>query len=256
MFSVGFAGTGELVRRLTRVPRARIEAAHRKVFDKYNQNAEKLVDFNEQGIYRNVDELIEIIRKEAGTISDPKKFDLIKADVTAALRQINENGKDMALATALKRAAAVGIFGTAQFLTSPDEKLVATAKGFGVGVALYGAGRFLGSQLRKLPKEFEEAALSGEATLDTARLSTVRLNSAAQELSNVIKAQIPDAIDSRRLLFYYLTKARVDRKTFKYNGKLKPITLDELRAVDKNLPEAAKTIEKYLMNIKYIWCRW
>jgi len=75
-------------------------------------------------------------------------------------------------------------------------------------------------------------------------MSTVRLNSAAQELSNVIKAQIPDAIDARRLLFYYLTKARVDRKTFKYNGKLKPITLDELRAVDKNLPEAAKTIEK------------
>ena len=245
LFSVGFAGTGELVRRLTRVPRARIESSYRKVFDQYKNDAEKLVDFNEQGIYKNVDELIEIIRKEAGTISDPKKFDLIKADVTAALRQINENGKDMALATALKRAAAVGgIFGTAQFLTSPDEKLVATAKGFGVGVALYGAGRFLGNQLRKLPKEFEEAALSGEATLDAARLSTVRLNSAAQELSNVIKAQIPDAIDSRRLLFYYLTKARVDRKTFKYNGKLKPITLDELRAVDKNLPEAAKTIEK------------
>ena len=139
LFSVGFAGTGELARRLTRVPRSRIEAAHRKVFDKYNQNAEKLVDFNEKGIYRNVDELIEIIRKEAGTISDPKKFDLIKADITAALRTINENGKDMALATALKRAAAVGgIFGTAQFLTSPDEKLVATAKGFGIGAAIYG----------------------------------------------------------------------------------------------------------------------
>ena len=58
LFSVGFAGTGELVRRLTRVPRARIDTAYRKVFDKYNQNAEKLVDFNEQGIYRNVDELI------------------------------------------------------------------------------------------------------------------------------------------------------------------------------------------------------
>ena len=37
LFSVGFAGTGELVRRLTRVPRARIEAAHRKVFDKYKK---------------------------------------------------------------------------------------------------------------------------------------------------------------------------------------------------------------------------
>mgnify|MGYP003305722482 CR=1 FL=1 len=98
-------------------------------------------------------------------------------------------------------------------------------------------------KLRKLPKEFEEAALSGEATLDAARLSTVRLNSAAQELSNVIKAQIPDAIDSRRLLFYYLTKARVDRKTFKYNGKLKPITLDELSKKYKISRERVRQIE-------------
>ena len=105
----------------------------------------------------NVDELIEIIRKEAGTISDPKKFDLIKADVTAALRQINENGKDMALATALKRAAAVGgIFGTAQFLTSPDEKLVATAKGFGIGVAIYGAGRLLEINLENFQKNLKK----------------------------------------------------------------------------------------------------
>ena len=55
---------------------------------------------------------------------------------------------------------------------------------------------------------------------------TVKLNSTAQELSNVIKNSIPDAIDSRRKLFYYLTEARVDRKTFKYNGKLKPISLE------------------------------
>ena len=98
LFSVGFAGTGELARRLTRVPRSRIEAAHRKVFDKYKNNAEKLVDTNENGIYRGVDELIEIIRKESKDIADPNKFEIIKADITAALRTINENGKDMALA--------------------------------------------------------------------------------------------------------------------------------------------------------------
>ena len=140
LFSVGFAGTGELARRLTRIPRARMEAAHRKVFEKYGTKAEQLVETNENGIYRGVDELLEIIRKESGDISDPKKFDLIKADITAALRTINENGKDMALATALKRATAVGgVFGAAQFLTSPDEKLLATAKGFGIGAAIYGA---------------------------------------------------------------------------------------------------------------------
>ena len=153
------------------------------------------------------DELIEIIRKESKDIADPNKFEIIKADITAALRTINENGKDMALATALKRGAAVGgILGTAQFLTSPDDKLLATAKGFGIGAAIYGAARILGRNIRQVPKEFSEAALSGEATLDAAKMSTVKLQSAAQELSNVIKRSVPDAIDSRRKIFYYLTK--------------------------------------------------
>ena len=242
LFSVGFAGTGELARRLTRVPRARIEAAHRKVFDKYKLKPEQLVDTNENGIYKGVDELIEIIRKESGDIADPKKFDLIKADITSALRTINENGKDMALVTALKRGAAVGgIIGAAQFLTSPDEKLLATAKGFGIGAAIYGAGRILGRNIKNIPKEFSEAALSGEATLDAAKMSTVKLNSAAQELSNVIKKSIPDAIDSRRKIFYYLTKAQVDRKTFQYNPRLKPIADNELTKVEL---EAAKNIKK------------
>ena len=242
LFSVGFAGTGELARRLTRVPRARIEAAHRKVFDKYKLKPEQLVDTNENGIYKGVDELIEIIRKESGDIADPKKFDLIKADITSALRTINENGKDMALVTALKRGAAVGgIVGAAQFLTSPDEKLLATAKGFGIGAAIYGAGRILGRNIKNIPKEFSEAALSGEATLDAAKMSTVKLNSAAQELSNVIKKSIPDAIDSRRKIFYYLTKAQVDRKTFQYNPRLKPIADNELTKVEL---EAAKNIKK------------
>ena len=242
LFSVGFAGTGELARRLTRVPRSRIEAAHRKVFDKYKNNAEKLVDTNENGIYRGVDELIEIIRKESKDIADPNKFEIIKADITAALRTINENGKDMALATALKRGAAVGgILGAAQFLTSPDEKLLATAKGFGIGAAIYGAARILGRNIRQVPKEFSEAALSGEATLDAAKMSTVKLQSAAQELSNVIKRSVPDAIDSRRKIFYYLTKAQVDRKNFRFNPKLKPITDNELTKAEL---EAAKTIKK------------
>jgi hypothetical protein len=242
LFSVGFAGTGELARRLTSVPRARIEAAHRKVFNKYKQEPEKLVDFNENGIYRNVDELIEIIKKETGDIADPKKFEIIKADITSALRTINENGKDMALATALKRGAAIGgVFGAAQFLTVDNEKLLATAKGFGVGAAIYAAGRILGRNIKQIPKEFREAALSGEATLDAAKMSTVKLQSAAQELSNVIKRSIPDAIDSRRKIFYYLTKAQVDRKTFKYNPKLKPIADNELTAAEL---QGAKTIEK------------
>ena len=76
----------------------------------------------------------------------------------------------------------------------------------GVGAAIYTGARLLGKQLKKAPKEFDEAALSGEAALDAMKMSTVKLNSAAQELSNTIKRSIPDAIDSRRRIFYYLRR--------------------------------------------------
>jgi len=250
VLSVGFAGAGELARRLTRVPRARVEAAQRKVFEKYKVNPDELLEYNPNGIYKSVDELIDEIKSQAEFISDPKKFDTMKADITAALRTINENGKDMALATTLKRAASIGgVVGAAQFLTADDEKLLATAKGFGVGAAIYGAGRLLARNLKKVPKEFEEAALSGEATLDTAKLITVKLNSAAQELSNVIKRSVPDAIDSRRKIFYYLTQAKVDRKTFRYDPKLKPISPKELTPDELAAAKEIRKIFKEYYNI-------
>ena len=46
-----------------------------------------------------------------------------------------------------------------------------------------------------MPKDFEVAALSAEATLDAAKMSTVKLNSAAYELANKIKLTIPSAIE-------------------------------------------------------------
>ena len=71
-------------------------------------------------------------------------------------------------AASLKKAATVGgIFGTAQFLTADDEKLLATAKGFGAGVAIYGAGKLLTNSFKTATKKFDEAALQGEAAMDT-----------------------------------------------------------------------------------------
>ena len=132
----------------------------------------------------------------------------------------------MSFNAALKRGGTLAAIGaTAQFLTADDEKLLATAKGAGAGAAIYLAGRFLTSRLKQMPKDFDAAAISAEATLDAAKMSTVKLNSAAYELANKIKQNIPDAIDSRRKIFYYLTRARVDRKNFRYDGKLKPICL-------------------------------
>ena len=64
------------------------------------------------------------------------------------------------------------------------------------------------------------------------KLITVKLNSAAQELSNVIKQQLPDGIDSRRKVFYYLTQARgkwnKNTSQFEFNNKGSRIPNSEL----------------------------
>jgi hypothetical protein len=251
LLSVGFAGMGALAQRMTQLPRARIIEIQSKVLKKHGVNPEKLLDYNKNGIFRGVDELIEEIKTQTNIILDPKKFEAIKADMTVALRAINENGKDMAFNTALKTGASLAAIGaTAQFLTAEDKKLLATAKGAGAGVAVYLAGRFLASKLRQMPKDFDAAALSAEATLDAAKMSTVRLNSAAYELGNKIKQMLPDAIDSRRKVFYYLTRAKVDRKTFEYNGKLKPIADIELSGREL---EAAKAIRKVFNEFEVIF---
>ena len=242
LISVGFAGTGALAQRLTQVPKNRVLQIQNQVLNKHGINPEKLLDYNENGIFRSVDELIDEIQKQTRIITDPKKFQVIKADMTAALRQLNEHGRDMSFNAALKRGGTLAAIGaTAQFLTADDEKLLATAKGAGAGAAIYLAGRFLTSKLRQMPKDFDAAAISAEATLDAAKMSTVKLNSAAYELANKIKQNIPDAIDSRRKIFYYLTRARVDRKNFRYDGKLKPIADSELSAREL---DAAKAIRK------------
>ncbi len=248
LISVGFAGTGALAQRLTQVPKNRVLQIQNQVLNKHGINPEKLLDYNENGIFRSVDELIDEIQKQTRIITDPKKFEVIKADMTAALRQLNEHGRDMSFNAALKRGGTLAAIGaTAQFLTADDEKLLATAKGAGAGAAIYLAGRFLTSRLKQMPKDFDAAAISAEATLDAAKMSTVKLNSAAYELANKIKQNIPDAIDSRRKIFYYLTRARVDRKNFRYDGKLKPIADSELSAREL---DAAKAIRKTFDNLE------
>ena len=240
LFSVGFAGAGAVAQRL-RLPKVKIDRAAQEVLDKYKINPDELVNYTKEGNYKFIDELINRLAKEAEDIN-PRKFEVMKADITVALRTIMENAKDASMAASLKKAAAVGgVFGTAQFLTADDDKLLATAKGFGAGVAIYGAGKLLTNSFRKATKELDEAALSGEAAMDTMKMITVKLNSTAAELANVIKNSIPDAVDSRRKIFYYLTEATVDRKTFRYNPKLKPIASSEL---SKEELAAANAIRK------------
>ena len=248
LFSVGFASMGELARKGSNIPRIKANQAVQKVLEKHKMNPERLIDINENGIYRGVDELIEEIKRQVKTIRDPNKFDALKADITSALRTINENGRDMSMNAALKGAASFGaIGGVAQFLTADDEKLLATAKGVGVGAAIYGAGRFLMRRAAKTSKEFDEAALSSEAATDAMKMSTVKLNSAATELSNVIKNSLPDGLDSRRRVFYHLSGAKgtwnwkQSKFTFDPKGKVLELNAKEL--------EAAKAIRKTFDNL-------
>ena len=209
LFSVGFAGMGELASRMTRSPRVLANQAVDKVLKKHSPDLSKAVRYNKKGFYNSVDDLIEEIKKQQKVIGDPVEFERIKADITVALRQLNENAKDASIATNFKVAASLaGIGATAQFLTADDEKLIASTKGAAVGAGIWGAGKLFIMAGSKAKPAYDQAALSTEAALDTMKLISVKLNTAAVELSNVIKLNLPDAIDSRRKIFYYLAKAR------------------------------------------------
>ena len=245
LISVGFAGTGALIQKATNMNKQRIVNIQNRTYQKYQNNPEKMIEYKD-GIYRSVDDIVEDLKVNAKDAASPEKFDALKADMTSALRTLNENAKDMAIANSLKVAGSLAAIGaTAQFLTADDDKLLATAKGAAAGLAVYGAGKLLGKKLRNTSDEMDQAAANVEAGLDAMKLSSVKLNSSGHELANAIKLMIPDAIDSRPKVFYYITKAKVDPKTLRppeiYNPKFKPISPDQLSKAEL---QAAKAIEK------------
>ena len=250
VISVGFAGTGALISKFTGLSKNTVHNFQNKTYNKaeYKKHPERLTDYDADGNIRPVGEILEDMKTQAPDIN--QNFDVIKADVTVGLRALNESAKDMAIANSLKVAgslAAVG--GVAQFLTAEDDKLLATAKGAGAGLAVYGAGKLLIKRLKN--PEWDEAALNIEAGLDAMRISTVKLNSSGHELARTIQLLIPDAIHSQPKVFYYITKAKVDPKTLRppvdkfgkqyYDPKLKAIRPDQLTA---NELKAANAIEK------------
>ena len=248
LISVGFAGTGALIQKATNMNKQRIINIQNKTYQKYQNNPEKMIEYKD-GIYRSIDDIVEDLKVNAKDAASPETFDALKADMTSALRTLNENAKDMAIANSLKVAGSLAaIGGVAQFLTADDDKVLATAKGAAAGLAVYGAGKLLIKRLRSTTKEMDLAAENVEAGLDAMKLNSVKLNSSGHELANAVKLMVPDAIDSQPILFHYLTRAKVDPKTLRppeiYNPKFKPITLEQLKSIDPKLPEAAKAIEK------------
>ena len=245
LISVGFAGSGALIQKFTGLSKAATQNFQNRTYQKYQTNPEKMIEYKD-GIYRSVDDIVEDLKVNAKDAASPEKFDALKADMTSALRTLNENAKDMAIANSLKVAGSLAaIGGVAQFLTADDDKVLATAKGAAAGLAVYGAGKLLGRRLRNTSDEMDKAAANVEAGLDAMKLNSVKLNSSGHELANAIKLMVPDAIDSRPTIFYYITRAKVDPKTLRppevYNPKFKPISAEQL---SKTELQAAKAIEK------------
>ena len=236
LFSVGFAGTGALIQKATNMNKQRIINIQNKTYNKseYKSNPEKLADYKD-GIYRPIDDIVEDLKVNAKDAASDATFDGLKADMTVALRSLNENARSMAIANSLKVAGSLAaIGGTANFLTADDDKLLATAKGAAAGLAVYGAGKLLTRRLKSTTKEMDLAAENVEAGLDAMKLNSVKLNSSGHELARAVQLMVPDGIDSQPILFYYLTRAKVDPKTLRppevYNPKFKAITLEQLKS--------------------------
>ena len=109
-----------------------------------------------------------------------------------------ESAKDKGALTTFKAASIGGVVGTAQFLTSDDEKLIATAKGFATGVGIYAAAKAATMYFGRKSVPYASAETKVESALDAASYSTIKYNSYAQELANKIKDSLPDQLDSRR----------------------------------------------------------
>jgi hypothetical protein len=177
-------------------------------------------------------------------LDNQTRFDTLASEITAAMRPAIQNGRDMAINTVLKASAIGGVFGAAQFLTADDEKLLATAKGFGLGAAIYGAGKLLSKAIVQSSKELDDMALAGESALDAMKFITVKVNTLAQNLSNKIKDTLPDALDSRRKVFYYITEAKVNRQTLQYDPNGSAIKWTELNKAEKLATIQVKRIFK------------
>jgi len=235
IFSVGFAGMGAMISKNTGLSPERVNRSMINTLKK-NRNLAESIEYNEKGTFRIVDDILNDIKKEVGTISDDVEFARIANEVTSFARPTIESGKDIAKNTLFKAASIGGVVGTAQFLTADDDKLVATAKGFATGVGIYAAAKAATAYFGRNKVPYQSAETKVESALDAANYSTIKYNSYAQELSNKIKDSLPDQLDSRRKVFYYLSGAQVD-ENFRFNSNVKPfnkglLTDAELKAAN------------------------
>lgn len=247
VLSTAFAGTNHIIRKATNLTKQQVYAFQNRNYQKYLNKPEKMVETNEKGIFNPIEDIVEDIKKNTKGMLDDAEFEKLKYDATVAIRGISENSKDMAIANALKVGGSLAAIGaTAQFLTAPDEKLLASAKGAAAGLALYGAGKLFLKAVSKTTKELNPVTVDVEAGLDAMRMAPVKLESSGYKLANSVKMMIPDAIDSRPKITYYITGAKVDPRTLRppevYNPKFKPIKRSQLTPDERKAADIIKDI--------------
>ena len=226
VFSVGFAGMQAMLARTTGMPKAVIERIGNQTLNKYQKNPERAIDFTEEGFYVINDDLLKTIQKETTYLNTAEKFDEAARNIHLAMKQPVENARDMAKNTLLKMATFGGIGATAEFLTEPDDKLIASGKGFVAGSALYLGGKALISLFGRQNKQWAAAEAKAEAAMATPDYMTIRYNTASQKVSNLWKDYLPDNF-SRRKVFHYISGTNVD-ENLNFNPRAKPIQWNEL----------------------------
>ena len=226
VFSVGFAGMHAVLARTTGMPKAVIERLGNQTLNKYQKNPEKAINFTDDGFYVINDDLLKTIQRETEFLNTPEKFDEAARAIHLAMKQPVENARDMAKNTLLKMATFGGIGATAEFLTEPDDKLIASGKGFIAGSALYLGGKALTSLFGRQNKQWAAAEAKAEAAMATPDYMTIRYNTAAQKVSNLWKDYLPDSF-SRRKVGHYIMGTRVD-ENLNYNPRSRPIQWNEL----------------------------
>ena len=237
VFSVALSGMAAAISRETGVFPARVRQVMADTVRK-TKDKSTLADIDENGFNKLINKSMDIIRKEQKVLTNDSKFNLAKAKVQAFARTSLENAEDMSINsifkrpgdTALKAATLGGVFGTAQFLTSDDEKLMATAKGFAAGSALYLGGKVFLNTIRK-HKNWDIHEKNVEHALDTMAIMQVHMNSEGQKLKNLFNKLIPD-VERRKTIFYQMVRAKVD-ENFNYHPSAKPIHIDELTSNEK-----------------------
>jgi len=231
VFSVAFAGMHGVMSRTTGMPKAVVERIGNKVLNKYQKNPERAIDFTENGFYVINDDFLKTIQRETSYLNKANEFDEAARNIHLAMKPPVENARDMAKNTLLKMATFGGIGATAEFLTEPDDKLLASGKGFIAGSALYLGGKALSSLFGRQNKQWAAAEAKAEAAMSAPDYMTIRYNTAAQKVSNLWKDYLPDNF-SRRKVGHYLMETKVD-ENLNFNPRAKPIQWNELTKEEK-----------------------